>query len=1112
MGLNELIRAKTQRPCYRVRINGSIELIKVESVQIESDFDRSSASATVTCAAKRNVQPNDEIVIEQGYDGYMRRTFTGYVDDVDREAFPNKFVIAARDVLKRAIDNYLVEEIEYDSVQAEDIVKDLLEKSGIYNYSLDTTNFTVGDVNPAKFSLISAMDAIKAIADLIGWRVWATKGGTVKFAKVYPKPSTEYKWLYTKDPTFGSQSGIIRVTRSFTDINLRNWVEVWGWTNPITGETIEAVRSADSPFVPSPPRYRKCVVSSEIIDTQSMADWIAERILNDLNCLLERGDVEIQGNPKLNVGDTIRITEDWTDQSSGVNYFIYGFSSRMDGSGNYSMTLQVRGGKLAPPYPGGQPPVADLVISQIGWGDPTWVVYADASGSYDPDGTIVSYDIDWGDATAHATTVRANHIYAGAVGTQYTITLTVTDNDGLTGTCSKTITIGQSGGGSTAYDRVLYISVENGAGSGEALGSPDSGNTWYSSGDLGTRVLQVTVSNAEDEGYAWFSGENGKLWKTIDYCDTMTLVYTFASAVRALWLNRSDTNDLVVGLNNGDVYRSFDYGISWTKIGDFEGPVRWVISYSYAPNHIVVAGGTTTAWLRETIDGGNSWRLVTLPGLESIYDGCIAHFLFSHQWGVIGHTDSSPVRHSIDYGLTWTSPTGITDQNLNSISWSPYDENQKITGGEGGIDIWRTDDGLTYSDVGDLITISGTKVTKVLIEPYFWGTVFAGCDDDAELSFDLGATWKQLKDVTGTVTDIDLGPLIPVGEDTVLVATSVNGVYRTENWTATVPTWVIVNSGLGVTTCNDLIKDPFNVGTYWLITTDGLYKTEDDGDSWVQNTTIPTPESSGRTPEYMGICYGASDGVIYVSYSALGGSGNDRGYLLKTIDGGITWNSLKIPGKLSFPDDASTNLTSLCVSLEDDNLVYLSGQWVGRIRAWKINWPSTVTEIHYVAQTAVTYHIHSPRYYDDWVWLFGYWGTDDQIEKSIDEGSSWVDAGNFGVIYVHALNSHYANYSDVIVGLDKKLYEATNGVAPWTEIADLTTIEDHIVCISRKPTDVDYIIIGVNSGTVENPSKIWLTKDKGQTWQDKTGIIPYNCGQIRAIAGPWNEDTTSFGP
>jgi PKD repeat protein len=61
----------------------------------------------------------------------------------------------------------------------------------------------------------------------------------------------------------------------------------------------------------------------------------------------------------------------------------------------------------------------------------------DASGSYDPDGTIVSYAWDWGDGTT-GTGVTATHTYSA--GGTYTITLTVTDNDGLTGTSSQTVT------------------------------------------------------------------------------------------------------------------------------------------------------------------------------------------------------------------------------------------------------------------------------------------------------------------------------------------------------------------------------------------------------------------------------------------------------------------------------------------------------------------------------------------------------------------------------------------------------------------------------------------------------------------------------------------------
>ncbi len=61
-----------------------------------------------------------------------------------------------------------------------------------------------------------------------------------------------------------------------------------------------------------------------------------------------------------------------------------------------------------------------------------------ASDGYDPDGTIVSYFWDFGDGT-NATGVIVNHSYAddGA----YNVTLTVTDDDGVTASTSSTKTI-----------------------------------------------------------------------------------------------------------------------------------------------------------------------------------------------------------------------------------------------------------------------------------------------------------------------------------------------------------------------------------------------------------------------------------------------------------------------------------------------------------------------------------------------------------------------------------------------------------------------------------------------------------------------------------------------
>ncbi|MCL0048362.1 PKD domain-containing protein, partial [Dehalococcoidia bacterium] len=87
-----------------------------------------------------------------------------------------------------------------------------------------------------------------------------------------------------------------------------------------------------------------------------------------------------------------------------------------------------------------QPPVASFAYSpeEMIAGQP---ITFDASGSSDPDGEIMSYEWDFGDGTSGTGKV-VEHTFALAG--DYTVTLTIADNDGVVSSFSKKVTVAET--------------------------------------------------------------------------------------------------------------------------------------------------------------------------------------------------------------------------------------------------------------------------------------------------------------------------------------------------------------------------------------------------------------------------------------------------------------------------------------------------------------------------------------------------------------------------------------------------------------------------------------------------------------------------------------------
>jgi PKD repeat protein/KaiC/GvpD/RAD55 family RecA-like ATPase len=112
-------------------------------------------------------------------------------------------------------------------------------------------------------------------------------------------------------------------------------------------------------------------------------------------------------------------------------------------NGNYTVTLTItdndglRDTALDTIIVEDRPPIAQFTESaEIV--DTGVVIYLNASESYDPDGFIVSYFWDFGDMT-NATGMIVNHAYTDDA--NYTVILTVTDNDGAIASANSTKTV-----------------------------------------------------------------------------------------------------------------------------------------------------------------------------------------------------------------------------------------------------------------------------------------------------------------------------------------------------------------------------------------------------------------------------------------------------------------------------------------------------------------------------------------------------------------------------------------------------------------------------------------------------------------------------------------------
>ncbi len=527
MGLAEEYAKRVKKPLLKLTVTRFTDTPSVDAegtdyypevIDIDNNHGYDQASATCSLVIKSPLdingdyvrfQPMDRVEVKQGWNktSTNRITFFGFIDTVEFSNPPKLQRLECRDILKLAQDNYLIHSnrkvysqspstTEFDdegnpmggqsaenrTVQA--IISTFLTDSGIpvSRQNLDfiaypeSGSLVVGNHAEAVFVYESAMDSINRVCDLIGWRIWANPVGQVQCREVRPVASSTAALTYkSQEEIYDEDAGFVVVTsgnlatvESRMDDDLRNWITVIGYdglTTTVAGE---------SEYISSPPTYRRTEVRSYLLDTQAMVQAVAERIYSDINRLRYTARATIEGDPRLEIGQTIQLNDSYAT-ISGTNYFLNGYSSRM-GAGEYLTDLTLVGGIGTGSNPiGNVSPVALFnyevqreVLASGTWND----VFVDASESYDPDGDIADLSYLWVcSGYANATGIRHDYFVSGEIPSMV-VNLTVTDSGSppLSNTTSWLILT--TPGNSIKWKAIFVASGSS------VWTTPDGGETW----------------------------------------------------------------------------------------------------------------------------------------------------------------------------------------------------------------------------------------------------------------------------------------------------------------------------------------------------------------------------------------------------------------------------------------------------------------------------------------------------------------------------------------------------------------------------------------------------------------------------------------------------------
>lgn len=353
------------------------------------------------------------------------------------------------------------------------------------------------------------------------------------------------------------------------------------------------------------------------------------------------------GNPNLITGSTVNVNS----KIANGKYLVESINTSMSADQGYSLDLNASAyyGDTAFEEPALDIEAIYTALQVISIGDPSYMVEFDGSSSFSNMGPITRYLWAFPTLTQDGSDPTVWYTFKDtdiSNGNSVTVSLQVFDGMGNTDIYSSGVTLEWLQSQAATKYRHMYGALNT-----RAVGSTDGGVTWNVSTAPGEAFLSVAASNFAisggytASGHALFGTNIGNIYKTTDAALTLQSVYSAGSAINDINIPELDASFAAAGASDGKVYKSSNFGVTWTEIGDFAFPILQVkFNYTNFDEITVLGSGLNNLYI--TFDSGGSWtNIPTGKAGTWLTDSNVKNYE-AYTSGIYNITDSAEVSNT----------------------------------------------------------------------------------------------------------------------------------------------------------------------------------------------------------------------------------------------------------------------------------------------------------------------------------------------------------------------------------------------------------------------------------------------------------------------------------